>query len=77
MQLFVQGRLAGAGLDVFAREPVVPMQLCEMANVVVLPHVGSATVRTRSAMAELVLHNLDEYLTSNTLTTPVVAPSSR
>jgi len=42
VQLFVQGRLAGAGLDVFAREPVVPQQLCEMANVVVLPHVGSA-----------------------------------
>ena len=53
------------------------MQLCEMANVVVLPHVGSATVRTRSAMAELVLHNLDEYLTNNTLSTPVVALSRR
>jgi lactate dehydrogenase-like 2-hydroxyacid dehydrogenase len=43
--------------------------------VVVLPHVGSATARTRAAMAELVLHNLDEYLTNNTLSTPVVAPT--
>jgi lactate dehydrogenase-like 2-hydroxyacid dehydrogenase len=77
VQLLAQGRLAGAGLDVFAHEPVVPQQLCEMANVVVLPHVGSATARTRAAMAELVLHNLDEYLTNNTLSTPVVAPSRR
>jgi lactate dehydrogenase-like 2-hydroxyacid dehydrogenase len=46
-----------------------------MDNVVVLPHVGSATERTRAAMTALTLHNLDEYLTHGTLTTPVVAPT--
>jgi lactate dehydrogenase-like 2-hydroxyacid dehydrogenase len=76
VELLSQGRLAGAGLDVFAHEPVVPQQLCEMDNVVVLPHVGSATASTRAAMAELVLRNLDEYLTNNTLSTPVVAPTT-
>lgn len=75
VDLLGQGRLAGAGLDVVAHEPVVPQQLREMDNVVVLPHVGSATARTRAAMTNLVLRNLDEYLTSGTLTTPVVAPT--
>jgi lactate dehydrogenase-like 2-hydroxyacid dehydrogenase len=75
VELLAQGRLAGAGLDVVAHEPVVPQQLREMDNVVVLPHVGSATARTRAAMAELVLRNLDECLTNNTLSTPVVAPT--
>ena len=46
-----------------------------MDNVVVLPHVGSATIRTRARMADLVLRNLDEYLTNNTLSTPVVTPT--
>jgi lactate dehydrogenase-like 2-hydroxyacid dehydrogenase len=75
VELLAQGRLAGAGLDVFAHEPVVPQQLREMDNVVVLPHVGSATARTRAAMTALVLRNLDEYLTNRTLSTPVVAPT--
>lgn len=68
------GALAGAGLDVFADEPNVPAELRELDNVVLLPHVGSATARTRSAMAALALRNLDQYLTRGTLTTPVVAP---
>jgi lactate dehydrogenase-like 2-hydroxyacid dehydrogenase len=75
VELLAHGRLAGAGLDVVAHEPVVPQQLLEMDNVVVLPHVGSATARTRAAMTALVLRNLDEYLTNDTLTTPVVAPT--
>jgi lactate dehydrogenase-like 2-hydroxyacid dehydrogenase len=75
VDLLAHGRLAGAGLDVVAHEPVVPQQLREMDNVVVLPHVGSATARTRTAMSALVLRNLDEYLTDDTLTTPVVAPT--
>jgi lactate dehydrogenase-like 2-hydroxyacid dehydrogenase len=73
--LLADGRLAGAGLDVVAHEPVVPQQLREMDNVVVLPHVGSATARTRAAMTALTLRNLDEYLTHGTLTTPVIAPT--
>jgi lactate dehydrogenase-like 2-hydroxyacid dehydrogenase len=75
VELLAQGRLAGAGLDVVSHEPDVPQQLREMHNAVVLPHVGSATARTRAAMTALVLRNLDEYLTNNTLTTPVVTPT--
>jgi lactate dehydrogenase-like 2-hydroxyacid dehydrogenase len=75
VELLAHGRLAGAGLDVVAHEPDVPQQLRELDNVVVLPHVGAATTRTRAAMTALTLRNLDEYLTHGTLTTPVVAPT--
>jgi lactate dehydrogenase-like 2-hydroxyacid dehydrogenase len=75
VELLSQGRLAGAGLDVFAHEPAVPQQLCEMDNVVVLPHVGSATAPTRAAMVELALRNLEEYLTNGRLVSPVVPPA--
>ncbi len=73
VELLAQGRLAGAGLDVVAHEPDVPQQLREMDNVVVLPHVGTATAQARAAMTALTLRNLDEYLTHGTLTTPVIA----
>jgi lactate dehydrogenase-like 2-hydroxyacid dehydrogenase len=75
VELLAQGRLAGAGLDVVAHEPDVPQQLREMDNVVVLPHVGTATAQARAAMTALTLRNLDEYLTRGTLTTPVIAPT--
>jgi lactate dehydrogenase-like 2-hydroxyacid dehydrogenase len=65
------GRLAGAGLDVFAHEPAVPDRLLELDNVVLLPHVGSGTVETRAAMEALTLQNLDQFLADGTLTTPV------
>ncbi|MDT5177977.1 MAG: hypothetical protein QOJ95_2175 [Mycobacterium sp.] len=71
----INGRLAGAGLDVFADEPNVPEPLLTMDNVVLLPHVGSATVETRAAMEQLTLDNLDEFLRSGRLVTPVVEPS--
>lgn len=74
VELLAAQRLAGAGLDVYADEPDVPEQLRELDNVVLLPHIGSATTRTRSAMAALTLRNLDEYLTRETLTTPVLPP---
>lgn len=45
--------IAGAGLDVFSNEPNVPAELLAMDNVVLLPHFGSATIETRSAMARL------------------------
>src|SRR5690606_26893842 len=47
------GPLAGAGLDVYEREPIVHPGLLELANVTLLPHVGSATRATRKAMAML------------------------
>jgi hydroxypyruvate reductase 2 len=53
-----EGRLGGAGLDVFAKEPTVPAPLLTMDNVVLQPHQGSATVETRRAMGELMLANL-------------------
>ncbi len=75
VDLLSRGELAGAGLDVFANEPAVPQQLCEMDKVVVLPHVGSATPTTRTAMVELTLRNLGEYLTNGRLISPVVLPT--
>jgi lactate dehydrogenase-like 2-hydroxyacid dehydrogenase len=50
--------IAGAGLDVFEREPAVDAALLRMENVVLLPHLGSATVETRVAMGERALENL-------------------
>jgi lactate dehydrogenase-like 2-hydroxyacid dehydrogenase len=70
------GRLAGAGLDVFADEPQVPDALLTMDNVVVLPHVASGTVETRAAMEELTLRNLNSFLETGQLVTPVPLPVS-
>jgi lactate dehydrogenase-like 2-hydroxyacid dehydrogenase len=55
------GRIAGAGLDVFEQEPKVHPGLLAMENVVLLPHLGSATVDTRVAMGMRMLDNLDAY----------------
>ncbi len=65
------GRIAGAGLDVFADEPNVPAALLDRDDVVLLPHVGSATVQTREAMATLVLDNVAAFVASGELVTPV------
>ena len=53
-----QKRIAGAGLDVFEREPEVARALIDMENVVLLPHLGSATTETRVAMGMRALENL-------------------
>jgi lactate dehydrogenase-like 2-hydroxyacid dehydrogenase len=71
-----EGRLAGAGLDVFADEPHVPEALLTMDNVVVLPHVGSGTVQTRAEMEALTLRNLESFLTTGELVTPVPLPAT-
>jgi glyoxylate reductase len=52
------GTIAGAGLDVFEHEPHLHPELAKLANVVLLPHVGSATGETRLAMATLAAGNL-------------------
>jgi lactate dehydrogenase-like 2-hydroxyacid dehydrogenase len=75
VEALVGGRLAGAGLDVFVDEPNVPEALLAMDNVVVLPHVASGTVETRAAMEELTLRNLDGFLKSGALVTPVPMPT--
>jgi lactate dehydrogenase-like 2-hydroxyacid dehydrogenase len=54
--------IAGAALDVFENEPEVPQELCELENVVLLPHLGSATLETRTQMGMLVLENLQAFL---------------
>ena len=61
------GTLGGAGLDVFANEPHVPAELLAMDNVVLFPHVGSATKETRKAMGDLTLANLAAYFAGKPL----------
>ena len=57
MRELVSGRLR-AGLDVFAHEPSVPRELLDMPNVVLTPHLGSATGATREAMTRVLADNL-------------------
>lgn len=66
-----EGRIAGAGLDVFADEPQVPAALLGRDDVVLLPHVGSATFETRAAMTDLAIANVERFLADGTLVTPV------
>jgi lactate dehydrogenase-like 2-hydroxyacid dehydrogenase len=54
-------RIAGAGLDVYEHEPQVPAALLALDNVVLAPHIASATEQTRQAMAQRVLDNLDAF----------------
>jgi len=61
------GTLGGAGLDVFADEHNIPEELMKMDNVVLLPHVGSATKETRKRMAALVLANLAAHFAGKPL----------
>jgi lactate dehydrogenase-like 2-hydroxyacid dehydrogenase len=65
------GTVGGAGLDVFEHEPDVPSALCRLDNVVLQPHVGSATHETRGAMAQLVVDNLRLYFEKAEVLTPV------
>ncbi|MBN9421970.1 MAG: hydroxyacid dehydrogenase [Candidatus Accumulibacter sp. 66-26] len=65
-----EGRIAGAGLDVFAHEPNVPDALLALDNVVLLPHVGSGTNETRQAMADRVFDNLHAFFSSGRLISP-------
>lgn len=66
-----EGRIAGAGLDVFADEPRVPSALLEMPRVVLTPHIGSATEETRQQMADLVLENVQTFLEHGRLVSPL------
>lgn len=75
VQALRDGQIAGAGLDVFEDEPVVHPDLLEMENVALLPHLGSATVETRTAMAMLAAQNLLATLDGLPALTPVTAPS--
>ncbi len=65
------GTIAGAGLDVFEDEPNVPAALCALDNVVLTPHIGSATWQTRRAMADLAFGNLQAHFAGKALLSPV------
>ena len=66
----VSGRLR-AGLDVFAHEPHVPEELLPLPNVVLTPHLGSATRQTREAMTRIVVDNVLAFERGEPLVTPV------
>ncbi|WP_374304522.1 2-hydroxyacid dehydrogenase [Ferrovibrio sp.] len=68
----VEGKLAGAGLDVFADEPNVPEALWKLDSVTLAPHVGSATHATRQAMGDLVLKNILAFFAGQPVLTKVV-----
>ncbi len=65
------GAILAAGLDVFEKEPNVPDELKAMQNVVLLPHIGSASVVTRNAMDQLVVDNLKAWFAGKPPLTPV------
>ena len=65
------GKLGHAGLDVFADEPRVPEAFFAMENVVLQPHVASATHQTRKAMGQLVIDNLAAHFAGKPLVTPI------
>lgn len=69
-----QGTLAGAGLDVFENEPQVHPDLLRQPRAVLTPHIGSATLDTRRAMAELAADNLIAFFSGEPLVTPINTP---
>jgi lactate dehydrogenase-like 2-hydroxyacid dehydrogenase len=64
-------KIYSAGLDVFVNEPKVPKELMEMENVVLFPHLGSASIHTRAAMDQLVVDNLVSWAAGKGPLTPV------
>ncbi len=65
------GTIMAAGLDVFAKEPHVPQALLDAPNTTLFPHVGSASIHTRNAMADLVVDNLSAWFSEGRALTPV------
>ncbi|MFT5066042.1 MAG: lactate dehydrogenase-like 2-hydroxyacid dehydrogenase [Yoonia sp.] len=66
-----EGRIAAAGLDVYAREPLVPQELRDMENVVLLPHLGTAALEIREAMGQLALDNVIAWAAGKAMPTRV------
>ncbi len=66
-----EGKIAGAGLDVFVEEPRVPQALMDMDQVVLQPHVGSGTRSTREAMAKMVTDNVAAWFAGRSLLSPI------
>ncbi len=65
------GTIAAAGLDVFANEPNVPEAFIKMDNVVLAPHIGSATAECRMDIARCVMSNIQHFLQHGEALTPV------
>ena len=72
VELLKAGKLGGAALDVFEDEPRVPEALFAMDNVVLAPHQGSATKKTRKAMGDMVVDNLAAHFAGKPLLSPVL-----
>ena len=72
-KLLAEGKLAGAGLDVYEDEPAIPEQLLTLPNVVLLPHIGSATIEGRHAMGDKVIINIQTFVDGHTPPDRVVA----
>ena len=72
LRYLLEKRIAGAGLDVFADEPRVPVEFFTLDNAVLFPHVGSATVETRKAMGDLQIENLRLHFAGKPVKTRVV-----
>ncbi len=71
VQALAEKRIAGAALDVFENEPLVPQELLGMDNVVLLPHIASGTEETRQAMAQRVIDNLGLFFSEGRLISAV------
>jgi len=71
VQVLESGHIAGAGLDVFEHEPKVHPRLLENMNVSLMPHLGAFTVETLVKMEAMTMENIDMYLSSGSLLTPV------
>lgn len=71
IQALASKTILSAGLDVYEFEPKVPQALLDMDHVVLLPHVGSASVPTRNAMSQLVVDNMVSWIENGTVLTPV------
>jgi len=71
VQALEDGVIGGAALDVFEDEPRVPARLMALPNVVLVPHIGSATTATRQAMADLAFANLQACFAGQPLPTPI------
>jgi len=72
LRCLLAGKIAGAGLDVFENEPNIDPRFFALENAVVLPHVGSATVETRTAMGNLQIENLRLHFAGKPVRTRVV-----
>lgn len=72
IEVLQQGKVAGAALDVFDKEPNIPAALLSMENVILTPHIGTASKEARSAMFDEAVQNLVEYFNGEEVTNRVI-----